>query len=225
MILPSSSDRRERFRKELLRKGIHLLIAFTPVLADINWPLTITLLCAGSLFYLGCELLRFKGRTIPVLTRITAFVSRPRETGKLVLGPVTLALGTLLALIIFPAFPSSSSIASIGGRNNAATHAAIYALAFGDGLSGLVGRPFGKWRPKFLRGKSVEGSAVCFVTVFISTWAVTRRVSVSLGTALITMVAEALPLRNADNIVIPLAAGFSVVLFEAVAKLVYSTSA
>jgi dolichol kinase len=220
MILQSnqgSREQRERFKKELLRKGIHLLIAFTPTIADINRPLSIILLCAGSLFYLGCEFLRRKGHVIPLLSRVTVFASRPRETGKLVLGPVTLALGALFALVIFSAFPSSQPT-EMG--NNAAARAAIYALAFGDGLSGLVGRSFGKLRPKLLRGKSVEGSAVCFITVFISTWAVTRRVPVSLGTALVTMVVEALPLRNADNIAIPLAAGFSVVLFEAVARLV-----
>ncbi|MDR1468116.1 MAG: phosphatidate cytidylyltransferase [Spirochaetaceae bacterium] len=220
MNLQSSRDRRERFKKELLRKGIHLLIAFTPALAAINRPLTIALLCAGSLFYLGCELLRLKGRAIPLLSRITAFASRPHESGKFVLGPVTLAAGTILALVIFPLLPSFSPVPSMPGNNNAAIHAAIYALAFGDGLSGLVGRPFGRLRPPFLRGKSVEGSAVCCITVFISTWAVTQRVSASLGTALVTTVVEALPLRNMDNIVIPLAAGFSVMLFEAVAQLV-----
>jgi dolichol kinase len=211
MTPPSHLDRREqraRFKKELLRKGIHLLIAFTPALADINRPATIALLCAGSLFYLVCERFRRKGRVIPILSRVTAFASRPRETGKLVLGPITLAAGALLSLIVFPALPPAAP-----GTNEAA-HAAIYALAFGDGLSGLVGRPFGRLRPKCLRGKSVEGSAVCFITVFISTWACTRRVSVSLGTALVTTIVEALPLRNADNIAIPLAAGFSVVLMN-----------
>jgi dolichol kinase len=204
-------ERRERFTKELLRKGIHLLIALTPLLADMHRPLTIALLCAGSLFYLTCEMLRRQGRTVPLLSQVTAFASRPRETGKLVLGPVTLALGAILALVIFPA---------IGAGDNRASHVAIYALAFGDGLSGLIGRPFGRFRPVFLRGKSVEGSAVCFVTVLISTWAVTRRLPVSLVTALVTMIVEALPLRNVDNIVIPLAAGFSVVLFDMVAKLI-----
>jgi dolichol kinase len=217
---PTHHDRREQFKRELLRKGIHLLIAFTPALAGINRPLTIALLCAGSLFYLVCEHLRLKGRAIPLLSRITAFASRPREKGKIVLGPVTLALGAILALIIFPALPSLPSVPSSEEVNNEAAHIAIYALAFGDGLSGLVGRPFGRLRPRFLRGKSVEGSAICFITVFISAWAITRRVPVSLGTALVTTIAEALPLRNLDNIVIPLAAGFSTVLFEAAAKLV-----
>ena len=53
MTPPSNHDRPERFKKELLRKGIHLLIAFTPALADMNRLLTIALLCAGSFFYLG----------------------------------------------------------------------------------------------------------------------------------------------------------------------------
>jgi dolichol kinase len=196
-------DRRVRFKTELLRKGIHLLIAFTPTLADINRPLTIALLCAGSLFYLAGEMLRLHGRTIPLLTRITAFASRPQEAGKFVMGPLTLALGAILSLVIFPAL----------GADSRATHAAIYALAFGDGLSGLIGRPFGRLRPKFLFGNSVEGSAVCLIAVFISTYAVTGKSRVSLITAFATMLVEALPLRNTDNIIIPLTAGFAVMLF------------
>jgi dolichol kinase len=200
----SSRDHRARFKTELLRKGIHLLIAFAPALAAISRPFTIMLLCAGSLFYLSGEILRLRGHAIPLLSRITAFASRPRETGKFVPGPLTLAVGALLSLVIFPAFKAGDS----------ASHAAIYALAFGDGLSGLIGRPFGKLRPKFLLGKSVEGSAVCFIAVFVSTYAVTGQTRVSLFTAFVTMIVEALPLRNADNIIIPLAAGFSVVLFS-----------
>jgi dolichol kinase len=199
----TSRDRRERFKRELLRKGIHLLIAFTPALADINRPAAIALLCAGSLFYLAGELLRTRGRTIPLLSRITAFASRPREAGKFVLGPVTLALGAIFSLLVFPALGADSRIC----------HAAIYALAFGDGLSGLIGRPFGRLRPKCLFGKSIEGSAVCFIAVFASTYAVTGRPRTSLITAFVTMLVEALPLRNADNIIIPLAAGFTVMLF------------
>jgi dolichol kinase len=198
----SSRNRRARFKTELLRKGIHLLIAFTPTLAAVSRPLTITLLCAGSLFYLFGETLRLRGRAIPLLSRITAFVSRPREAGKFVPGPLTLATGAILSLAIFPVIKAGDS----------ASHAAIYALAFGDGLSGLIGRPFGKIRPWFLLGKSVEGSTVCFIAVFASTYAVTGHIRVSLITAFVTMIVEALPLRNADNIIIPLAAGFSVVL-------------
>jgi dolichol kinase len=200
----TSRDRWERFKRELLRKGIHLLIAFTPALADINRPGTVILLCAGILFYLAGEILRLHGRSIPLLTRITALASRPLEAGKFVPGPITLALGAILTLLIFPAIGADSRIC----------HAAIYALAFGDGLSGLIGRPFGRLRPQFLLGKSLEGSAVCFIAVFISTYAVTAHSRTSLITAFATMLVEALPLRNADNIIIPLTAGFTVLFFQ-----------
>ncbi|MDR1094957.1 MAG: phosphatidate cytidylyltransferase [Spirochaetaceae bacterium] len=195
-------DRRAQFKTELLRKGIHLLIAVTPAIADIDRPLTIILLCAGSVIYLTGEICRLRGRSIPLLTRVTAFASRPREAGKFVLGPLTLALGAILSLLIFPAITADSR----------ACHAAIYALAFGDGLSGLIGRPFGRLRPAFLLGKSVEGSIICFIAVFISTCAVTSQTRASLITALASTIAEALPLRNMDNIVIPLTAGFTVML-------------
>jgi dolichol kinase len=198
-------DRRTQFKTELLRKGIHLLVAFTPAIADIDRPFTIILLCAGSIVYLTGEIFRLRGRSIPLLTRVTAFASRPREAGKFVPGPLTLALGAILSLLIFPAITADSR----------ACHTAIYALAFGDGLSGLIGRPFGRLRPAFLLGKSVEGSIVCFIAVFISTCAVTGQTRVSLATALVTMFVEALPLRNIDNIVIPLTAGFTVMLFSA----------
>jgi dolichol kinase len=78
-----------------------------------------------------------------------------------------------------------------------------------------VGRPFGKLRPRFLWGKSVEGSCVCLVSVLVSTYAVTGHGRASLVTALVTTVVEALPLRNADNIAIPLAAGFTVICMSA----------
>jgi dolichol kinase len=200
---PANSDRRARFKTELLRKGIHLLIAFTPALASMSRPLTIILRCAGSLFYLTGEIFRLRGHTIPLLTRITAFASRPREAGQFVPGPLTLALGAILSLLVFPLITA----------DDRASHTAIYALAFGDGLSGLIGRPFGKLRPAFLLGKSIEGSIVCFIAVFISTLAVTGQSRVSLITATATMLVEALPLRNIDNIVIPLTAGFTVMLF------------
>jgi dolichol kinase len=154
--------------------------------------MTLGALGAGALFYFTVELLRKHGVQVPVIAKVTALVSRPRESGKLVLGPVTLAAGAAASLLVFP--PETARIA-------------IYALAFGDGLSGLVGRPFGRLRPPFLFGKSVEGSAVCFLSVAISAYLVSSNLRASLITALVTTVVEALPLRNWDNIAIPLAAG------------------
>jgi len=186
------------FRGEILRKSIHLLIALTPTLAAFDRTLVIAALGAGTLVYASAEAARLQGRTVPVISRITALASRARDRDRFVLGPVTLGLGAMLALLFYPA--SAAAIA-------------IYALAFGDGLASLVGRFFGKTRPAFLRGKSVEGSAACFVAVFASAYGVTRDARVAFFAAVVATLTEALPLEDYDNIALPLVVGFVVELF------------
>jgi phytol kinase len=110
------------------------------------------------------------------------------------MGPVTLALGVLLALILFP--PVSATVA-------------IFALSFGDGLSSLMGRLYGHNLPRLLKNKTVIGSMSCFIAVFISTWAVTGHFFTALLIALIITIIEALPLGNFDNIAIPVVAGIN----------------
>jgi dolichol kinase len=185
----------EKLKTELVRKGIHFLIALTPALASLHKPGTMVFLAGGTLFYVGVELLRFSGRRVPFISSITKMASRPRDEGHFVLGPVTLGAGAFLALLVFEPLPAAI---------------AIYALAFGDGLSGIIGRVFGRLRPRFLLGKSVEGCLSCFAAVFVSAWLVCRDAPVTLAAALCAMVIEALPLRNWDNIIFPLAVGFAV---------------
>ena len=123
--------------------------------------------------------------------------SRPRDFGRFVMGPVTLGLGALAALLFYP-----SNAAEI----------AIYALAFGDGVASLVGRFFGKLRPAFLLGKSIEGSLACFTVVFISAYAVCADARIAFTAAFATTAAEALPLGDYDNLVIPVTVGMAVQL-------------
>jgi dolichol kinase len=186
-------------RSELLRKALHILIALSPTLAKISRPFTIALVAAGVVFYICMEGLRRRGIHIPLISSVTEFASRPRDQGHFVLGPVTLGTGALLSLILFP--PQTAAIA-------------IYALAFGDGAAGLVGRVFGRIRPGFLCGKSVEGSVVCFVVVFAVAWFVCRGEDSAIHTALIAAIAavpiEALPTKDWDNITIPIAVGCAV---------------
>jgi dolichol kinase len=68
----------------------------------------------------------------------------------------------------------------------------------------LTGKFIGRFRPAFLCGKSVEGSLACFIAVFFCSWPVSGSPSTALATAAAATVAEALPLRDWDNIVIPL---------------------
>jgi len=121
--------------------------------------------------------------------------SRQRDIGNFVMGPVTLGLGALLALLLYP-----SNAAAI----------AIYALAFGDGFASLAGKFFGKWRPAFLSGKSVEGSLACFAVVLVSAYAVCGNINIAFVAAFTATAVEALPLEDYDNIAIPVTVGLAV---------------
>jgi len=182
-------------RSEMLRKAIHFLIAFAPAIAAINKTAAVALLLTGVLSYTLIEYLRLAGIRVPIFSSIVSMTSRPRDMGRFVMGPVTLGLGALLALLLYP-----SSAAVI----------AIYALAFGDGFASLVGKFFGRIRPAFLFGKSIEGSLACFTVVLASTFAVSRSIHISFVAAFTAMVVEALPLEDYDNLAIPVAVGLAV---------------
>jgi dolichol kinase len=179
-------------RRELLRKGIHVLIAFVPAIAHASFPLAVGLLGGGVLVYACCEGLRLHGHAVPLVSRLTALASREREAGRFVLGPLTLGLGALSALLLY--------------RDPAAS-IAIYALALGDGLAGLVGKAFGRVRLPFTDGKSLEGSLACAAAVFLSAWVLTSDAPRSLAVAAVATLAEAAPTKAFDNIVLPVVAG------------------
>jgi dolichol kinase len=182
---------------ELVRKSLHFLIALTPSMAAMNRPFTAVVLMAGTLFYALMETFRLSGIEVPLVSSLTSMASRPRDRDHFVLGPVTLGLGALLALLLYP-----SPAASI----------AIYALAFGDGFASLVGKVFGRRRPGFMMGKSVEGSLACFSAVFVTAYGVSRSLKVAFIAALTATLVEALPLKDYDNIALPIGVGFVVQL-------------
>ncbi len=187
----------DELRIELLRKSIHLLIGFVPALAALSVGLTIGLLAIGVIIYALCENLRLSGIEVPLVSRITSLAARRRDSGRFVLGPITLGVGALLALLLYP---------------NPAASIAIYALAFGDGLSSLVGKSFGTVRLPFTGGKSLEGSITCLMAVFVSSFALTRDAPRSFAVALVATIIEAAPLKDFDNIVLPVCTGAAAVL-------------
>jgi dolichol kinase len=181
-------------KAEIVRKSLHFLIALCPGMAAVNYHFTVAALMVGVLGYTVMEMMRLAGIKVPVVSALTSMASRPRDMGGFVLGPVTLGIGALLALLLFP-----SPAACIG----------IYALAFGDGFAGLVGKLFGRIRPAFLFGKSLEGSMACFAAVFISAYLVSQSYTVSIAVALSATTVEALPLEDYDNIALPLFVAFT----------------
>jgi phytol kinase len=183
---------------ELLRKSIHMLIALVPSLAAIDRSNTALLLMAGVLFYFCAESLRFLGFSLPLVSSVTRVVSRKREQGHFALAPVTLGLGALLAISIFP--PTAAS-------------AAIYALAFGDSFSTLTGKFLGRIRPAFLFGKSVEGSLACLAVSTLVGYLVFSNTKTALAVGFASVLVDALPIREFDNILLPLVAGFAALVF------------
>jgi dolichol kinase len=190
----------QEIKTELIRKSMHFLIALSPVMAAVNRPATVVVLMIGTLFYAWMESLRLTGVEIPLVSSLTSMASRPRDRSRFVLGPVTLGLGALLALLLYP-----SPAASV----------AIYALAFGDGLASLIGKIFGRIRPKFMLGKSIEGSLACFIAVGLSAYGVSRNFRAAFFAALTATLVEALPLGDYDNIALPIITGlvFQIIIF------------
>lgn len=188
-----------QFLKEIVRKIIHATIAFVPLIAAWNLPVTIGLLCAGILFYAICEYARSRGRNLLLISRITNLASRSIESG-FVWAPVTLGIGTLGALLFYPG-PAASL--------------AIYALAFGDSAATIAGKLWGKkgwglfgvWR-----AKTFAGSMACFIVVFISSYGVLRNVSQAVIAAAVATAMELVSPKDIDNIIIPLGTGLIVFL-------------
>ena len=191
---PAAVDLAE-FKTEAVRKVIHFLIALSPGMATINHGFTLVLLMAGILFYTCMEYFRLSGIQVPFVSGITKLASRGRDDGKFVLGPVTLGIGALLALLFYPA-PASAI--------------AIYALAFGDGFASLAGKLYGNTRPSFMAGKSIEGSTACFIAVLASAFLVSRNIQTAIVAAVVGTVVEALPLEDYDNIALPVSVGLVV---------------
>lgn len=188
-VIARAGSRTQEIQTELLRKGIHLMVGITPLLASISLPVTEMLLVAGLLVYSFSESMRLSGLEIPLISRLTRMASRTRDRNKAVLGPITLGLGALLCLMLYP-----EPAAAVG----------IYALAFGDGLSSVVGKLFGRIKMPFTGGKTLEGSMAAFLAIYCAAFVASGKPLVSLIVALAGTILEALPLEDLDNLVIPL---------------------
>jgi dolichol kinase len=186
-------------KTEAVRKAIHFLIALCPSMAAINRGFTMGFLMAGTLFYTCMECFRLSGVQVPLISKLTKMASRSRDDGKFVLGPVTLGIGALVALLFYPS-PASTL--------------AIYALAFGDGFASLIGKLYGSIRPPFMMGKSIEGSTACFIAVLASAFLVSHSIRTAIVAAVVATTVEALPLEDYDNIALPVSVGLVVQFFR-----------
>ncbi len=181
-------------QRELLRKSIHMLIALVPFgAAIVGVEIMLYLLGIGVVVYTYAETQRLRGNSIPIVSRITSMASREREFGHFVLGPVSLGIGAMLALLLYP-YPAAV--------------VAIYALAFGDGFSSIVGKMFGKIQIPGTGGKTIAGSMACFIAILIVSFAATHSLNSAVLIAAAGTFLEALPTKDFDNILLPMGVGF-----------------
>ncbi|NIZ41233.1 phosphatidate cytidylyltransferase [Entomospira entomophila] len=183
----------ETAKQELMRKVIHMGSILSIFVAKYSLPLLISILVIVTLIYIFAESLRLIRGGTSLITQIVSLTKRGNEDERPALGPITLSIGVMCAFIFFP--PVAARIA-------------VAALAFGDGLASLVGRLFGRLRPAFLRGKSIEGSLSCLIAVFATTWFFSKgHLLLSVIVAVVVTIVEALPLKSFDNIAIPIVVG------------------
>ncbi len=194
-MLYRSASKKE-LHTEFLRKSIHMMVAFVPMFAKLNLLLTFFALTGALFLYSYAEFMRTRGVRIPFISNITSAAARSRDRN-FVLGPVTLALGSLMALILYP---------------EPAAAVAIYALAFGDGFASLIGKIWGRRVVPFSGGKTFAGSSACLLSVFLTTLAVSGSVRVAVIVSFATTLLEVIPSGDLDNMLIPVGTGLVAVL-------------
>jgi dolichol kinase len=179
-------------QQEACRKIIHSLIVFVPLIARFSYSLAYFLLTAGIIIYSWSEFQRLTGHYVPVFSEIKAKAFRSQDMIHFAKAPVTLAMGAMGALALYP-MPAAA--------------VAIYALAFGDTAACLVGKSFGKTKIPYT-SKTWAGSAACFATVFALAFHATGcDIAKTSAVALAATLTELLPIKDYDNLLIPLVTG------------------
>jgi len=182
----------------VIREAIHasgLLIPFLCIYL-FNNLIVATLLFTAVFIYSASELLRIYGADVPIISKITLLAADKSELQEFNTAPIFHALGIALSLLIFPT--------GIG-------YAAITVLALGDSSASLLGKRFGRMRIPFNKGKSIEGSISGMVFAFLGALLFVDPITALVGAAAGILI-EALPLPIDDNLLIPLAAGASMIL-------------
>ncbi len=176
--------------QEFRRKGIHACSLFVPMLAGVNYLLTLKILILITILYLASEWARLNGIRFPILSSITRLCVRSSERRRLAYAPVTLALGVVLSLVLFPALVACVTITI---------------LACADSMATIVGKFYGKIRIPYNHKKSLEGSVAFYITAFMCA-VIYVPLKTALIVSLVSCIIESLPIEF-DNISIPLGTG------------------
>ena len=146
------------FTRELARKALHLVFAAVPLTLTAGVPRSAILIVLGAMLVVAfaLEITRVRVAAVgAVFTRAVGPLLREDERGRW-------TGATWLILVCFAAvwaLPQPGAIA------------VTWAAAVGDASAALVGIPLGgRLIPHAGRGKSVEGSAACFLATFVGAY-------------------------------------------------------
>ncbi len=192
-------------KKELVRKSLHVLIAFLPFFVHENTWVALTLLGSGAIIYSVSEFMRLSHlydtkwivRFFQPIMVVTEFVARGDENRSFVKAPITMAAGAILVLVFYP-FDAMKM--------------GILALAFGDTAAALLGRAYPIRELPFIKKKSVGGVIGCFMATFITAYVIFGDINKALIIASVTTLVEALPFSDFDNLMIPVVVGYTTTL-------------
>jgi dolichol kinase len=166
------------FARELTRKALHVVFASVPLALAAGAPCDVVLAILGGMLAVAVVLELARGRSAAVATTFTRAVGpllRPEERDRWT-GATWLILVCLAAVWILP---------------RADGIAVTWAATVGDASAALVGIPLGgRLIPNSgrgesrgtSRGKSVEGSAACFLVTLFGAY---QLAGLSLGLALV----------------------------------------
>jgi dolichol kinase len=191
-----------RLRIELWRKGIHLCTGLAPIAyalwLDKKWVLA--MLGLFSAVMIAVELARRGDNALARLFRaMFAFMLRKKEReGSGLLGATPYCLASLLCVLVFP---------------KAAAVLALLYLAIGDTAASFVGLAWGRRR---IGDKTLEGFlafwAAAGAVALVARWCSPEYALVpALVAAPVAGVAELFTAGSADNWVVPLTAGVTIV--------------
>ena len=183
-------DQRGEWLQEVRRKLVHVWAGAVPFLAGIAFFPTVISLALLAVLYTLSEIGRLNGRLVPVLGGITTACIRKEERRAFVTGPITMAIGVIMSLLLFPAH-----VALV----------VIWILAFADTAATLMGKAWKGRSIPYNRSKSIVGSLTFFLVAYLCSLLCLSPVS-ALPVALTSSFIESLPLKD-DNISTPLGSG------------------
>lgn len=171
------------------RKLIHLSTLLVPILAQLtSKTVVLAALCIITIVYILEEVLRLRGHWLPGITSFTLRMGRPDETAHFIVRPVYLAVGVILALVLFP-----TTIA----------YASICIVAVGDPVAAYVGGRIGRRHVR--RKKTLEGLIAGFIASLLVACLIVYPTAAFVGSAGAILM-ELLDVPD-DNLTMPIAAG------------------